>query len=651
MVQDKGGRFLPLCLFFIGIFSAFFIWDSIILPFQNPLQVVGYCTKIRFNPENDFVRFMAFALLPSVLAVVFYGFCGPVQRRKYWEGEVTSLSLGESSASTGSRHPGTLLLLLVYAVFLALNTPTYHAFGRFDPYHEGESLGSALSYLAGEKPYHDFVFFHGLIQDPLRSVWAFQSFGKSIAAERTFESFAKVLLWVLLAVFLGRLFRKKTWAVFFALSFLAVLHVSFFFNLFGTFFLPNLSPDSIAEQFLKHRSLWEAFNLLILTARDGLTFAFLWVFLEVRGFLVEGRRFGMWRMRFFFFLFSFIPLASLGYSIDRGVYLTATYALLAPVLFLFFARTPDLRKNLFLFSTLGILSALLFLEWLLQGNLAECLRFVFFVFPSYKALSEKIPYPLHEWKFMLALLFLSGQIFYLVWKGLGVREAKGKGWVEIFIRGKLIETVLVLLSVFSFFNVLVRSDEEHLLYGLGVPYILAFFILCQVMGPRLARREGTQKILKAGTLFAVTAILAAGTIRDIRWNVLQKNFPLGTADEDFIPAQDQAAILFLKGEMGPEDEFFTLTSEASWYYYLGKACPTRFPYIWTAAPEVFQREIVQSLCAKKVKWVLFRDDDWSGRIDGIPNEEKFPVITAFIHANYHPFRSIEGREFWVLNGN
>ena len=163
---------------------------------------------------------------------------------------------------------GGTLLLLGYAVLLAINTPTYHAFGKFDPYHEGESLGSAISYLAGQQPYHDFVFFHGLIQDPLRSVWAFEIFGKSIGAERSFESFAKVVLWVLLAVFLDRLFQKKVWMVFFVLSFLAVLHVSFFFNVFGTFLLPNLSPDSIADHFLNHRSFWEGFNFLILTARD-----------------------------------------------------------------------------------------------------------------------------------------------------------------------------------------------------------------------------------------------------------------------------------------------------------------------------------------------------------------------------------------------
>jgi hypothetical protein len=651
MALDKSRRFLPLCLFFIGVSMAFCAWNFIVLPFQNPLQVVGYCTKIQFNPENDLARFLVFVFLPSVLAVVFYNVCGAAKRAEHFGQKIKGSELGQPLAVSISRRGGISLLLLVYAVLLAINTPTYHAFGRFDSYHEGESLGSAISYLAGQQPYRDFVFFHGLIQDPLRSAWAFQIFGKSIGAERTFESLAKVVLWLLLAVFLDRLFRKKTWITFLALSFLAVLHVSFFFNVFGTFLLPSLSADSITDLFLDHRSFWENFNFLILTARDGLTFAFLWIFLEVHGFLVEGRSAGKWRKRFFFFLLAFVPVSSLGYSIDRGVYLAATYCFLAPVLFFFFTRTANLRKNFLLFSVSGILTAFLLLEWLLKGRLLECLRFIFIVFPSYKALSEKIPFPIEEWKFLFALILVSGQVYLLTWKVLGARYEIGETWKTSFFGKNLAEMVLALLSVFYFFNVLVRSDEEHLLYGLGVPYILAFFILFRRFEPFLKEQAGVKKVLKSCVVFSVAAIFAAGVIRDVRWNAFQKNFPLGTTDDDFISSQDRAAVLFLKGKMGPDDQFFTMTSEASWYYYLDKPCPTRFPYIWTAAPEVFQREINQDLSLKKVKWVLFRDDDWSGRIDGISNEEKFPVVAQFIRKNYHPFQNVEGREIWVLNGS
>ena len=151
--------------------------------------------------------------------------------------------------------------------------------------------------------------------------------------------------------------------------------------------------------------------------------------------------------------------------------------------------------------------------------------------------------------------------------------------------------------------------------------------------------------------FHGAAIFAAGFIRESVGTRFKRIFRWGLRTRTLFPRQDQAAIFALKGEMKPADDFFTMTSEASWYYYLDKPCPTRFPYIWTAAPEEFQREIVQDLSLKKVKWVLFRDDDWSGWIDGISNEEKFPVVARFIRGNYHPFQSVEGREIWVLNGS
>ncbi len=580
----------------------------------------------------------------------FTVFADRTQRADCFGQRLEGPELKQPQEAVDFRRWGIPFLLVVYAVLLAINTPTYHAFGRFDPYHEGESLGSAISYLAGRQPYRDFVFFHGLIQDPLRSVWAFEIFGKSIGSQRAFESMAKVVLWVLLAFFLDRLFQKKTWIVLSVLSFLAVIHVSFFFNVFGTFLMPSLTPDSITQSFLSHRPFWEGFNLLILTARDGLTFAFLCVFLEVHGILAEKRRSGKWRERILYFFLAFIPFASLGYSIDRGVYLTATYVLLAPVLFFFITRSSNSRKDFVLFSFGGILTAFFLLEWLLKGKLLDCLRFIFFIFPSYKALSEKIPYPIHEWKFLFALLLVSAQVFALIWNGLRARSIFGKEWMESFLSRALIEMTLTLISVFSFFNVLVRSDEEHLLYGLGVPYILALFVIFKKVEPWMQKHIGVRRLLGYACFVAVASILAAGVIRDIRWKALQKNFPLETADSAFIPPEDRAAILFLKSEMKPGDEFFTMTSEASWYYYLDKPCPTRFPYIWTAAPEAFQRDINQDLLIKKVKWVLFRDDDWSGRIDDISNEEKFPVVARFIRENYHPFQNIAGREIWVLNG-
>jgi hypothetical protein len=45
-----------------------------------------------------------------------------------------------------------------------------------------------------------------------------------------------------------------------------------------------------------------------------------------------------------------------------------------------------------------------------------------------------------------------------------------------------------------------------------------------------------------------------------------------------------------------------MTSEGSWYYFIEKACPTRFPVVWFASTTFYQEEIVSDLKNNNVKY-------------------------------------------------
>lgn len=642
----RPGVFILCGVFFACVGLALFLWDRIFLPFHNPLQVVGYCTRIQYNPQNDLVRFLVLIFLPTTVLASLFGFGGKTLRDLLFPVRAEAWAPERSSGGPSLRPWSATLLLLAYAVLIAINVPTYHAFGRFDSYHEGESLGPGFCYLAGERPFRDFVFFHGLIQDPLRSAWAFQLFGKSIAAERAFASLCKVLAWVCLALFLDRLFKKKTAWVAAFLSFLALGSVSFSFLAFGTFLLPDLSPASIAAHFQENRPFWEGFNLLILTPRALVTFFFLLVFIRLKGVFSDGkggRGPGFWALTF---LFSAAPLAAWGYSVDSGLYLTVAYAALMPVFYFLYVRQKPWKGKWLFCSGLGMGAAFLALETISRGGFGEELRLVLLVFPGYKGLSESMPVPVHQWKFLFFFTLLAALTYRFVWMVFQKRHAaRRKPWAGPFLEENLVEAVLLLLAGFHFLNVLLRGDEEHLIYSLGVLYILLFYVLA-----RLVRIPTYLAHLKLQRVCIGLAVVIAFfcLARDFRMDVLKANFPLGTPDEAFVSPKDQETIRFLKGRMGPSDSFFTLTSEASWYYFLGMPCPTRFPYIWLAPPQPFQEEIVRDLESKRVKWVLYRDDDWSYRMDGIPNDEKFPIVAQFIRESYKPYRTIEGNEIWIL---
>src|SRR3974390_3673426 len=70
-------RYLTLGgVFLAGIILGRFLLSYLALPFQNPLQVVGYCAKIQFNPLNNFVRFLVFVFLPPVSLILLAGLGG-----------------------------------------------------------------------------------------------------------------------------------------------------------------------------------------------------------------------------------------------------------------------------------------------------------------------------------------------------------------------------------------------------------------------------------------------------------------------------------------------------------------------------------------------------------------------------------------------
>jgi hypothetical protein len=190
-----------------------------------------------------------------------------------------------------------------------------------------------------------------------------------------------------------------------------------------------------------------------------------------------------------------------------------------------------------------------------------------------------------------------------------------------------------------------------LIYSLLPVYLLTLYVLLQEMRrvfPQGVRWSGTVKVVVAVLSVSIAILTVVKTLRD---DVIHKNFPLGQPDSAFILPEQQALVDRLKPLIGKNDGFFTMTSEAAWYYLLDQPCPVRYPYLWTAVTAGAQEEVVRDLADKKVKWVLYRDGDWSYRVDGIGNDEKFPIVNQYILNNYQPCFSVEGNEVWVLKGS
>lgn len=596
------------------------------------MNVVGPLTLERFNPANNVVRFLIFVSLPALLLAL-----AALLRL----GRLNTILFDRPSAAPArERAPRWLNRALFAATVLffglvSLSVPTYHASGTFDTFHEGESLGTSVSLDHGMVPYRDFIFLHGLYQDPYRSSIAFRLFGRSIGAGRTLESMHKVLNWMLLAALVVFLFEMDYIIAIPVLVLLALLQRDF-----STFFYRHL----IDKSFVCYPE-----SLLIIPPRDT-------VLLIVLASMVALLRLGKQESPNAFavgaagFVLAFTALGAFALSVDRGFYLGAVFVFAAPIAYWLYFRRGSAKWVFPLSIAWGGGAAIALLAVMLKGHVGPFITFVFNVMPRYKELSDGhvftiafLPYLRVSLLFAFAVLWVSGRLFAEIHATRSIVRG-----TENFLRRYFLEFHLLLMAVFFFRSALGRTDWEHIIYSVLPLYLLIFIIAGKhFLSPvRLYLGFGRWMLIMVLTSLVLGSAYLAYDAR--RSHLADANFPFKNTDEQFLGPQYRDALDYLESNLGPEDSVLPLTSEASWYYLLDRPAPTRFPVVWFATPEQFQREIVDDLRHSSVKFVIYKSA--YPCIDEISHEVRYPVLMEFINAHFRPDRAFGRVEIWVRDG-
>jgi hypothetical protein len=598
----------------LGLLPAFILWEHVRLPFHNPWNVVGPLTKEQFNPNNNIVRFAMLLACPLFLILGLHFFA---------RGRLGDLVFGPALESNpepfGPPTPrGWSDLLLGCILILALNIPSYLTTGLLDSHHEGESLGTAVSYLHGQAPYRDFVFVHGVYDDPVRSALAFKLFGKSIGAARTLQSIHKLVVYALLGLFLLHLFRGR--AVYAGLAFLVLLICQ-------------------SQPFL-------AILPVTIPPRDIITFAFL-LTVGALARVLEGQDARAGRLLPPAFLLGFWPVLGFWYSVDRGFYLSATFVVvLALVLLLLPGRS---LRGLFVLGSaagggVGILVGLA----ILRGGMAAFVEFVFVVMPRYKELMDGYVFHVFEMPYLLATLLVAVNTFWVFRLFLCHVRAAGNRFLpglREFARADLLTITLAALGVFFFRSALGRADITHLAYVTSPSVILFVYLVARsVLAPTLARPTAF-RLARTGFLTAVVVLAVAGLVRVAAGGLLVWNFPYNVPDDEFIADDYKGLIRFLRSHLEDGDDFFAMTPEASWYYFLDRPSPTRFPVVWFAAPDFYQEEVVQELENHHVLYVLYRNK--TSKMSDMDMQTRMPIIDRYLRRHYRPYRNFDHNELWV----
>jgi len=621
---SKGaGEFLALSVLFgCAIVAAFCLRNFLSLPYHNPWGVLGPMAIIKQNPDNNIIRFLFIVGLPSLLLLAASAF-SPLRRRLRPEpGDTT----GFPDPAEDRAWIRTVLWLAVIAVVVAVagNFYAYHRTSLFfDEFHEGETLGAAIDYVKGRVPFKDTIFVHGVFQDPLRSVLGFKLFGQSIASARTFESLLQILNLFLFAVSVFFLFGRNIYYSALALATLLIIMLA--------------SPLHLS---------------FIIITRD----LCLWLFIIVSVLLIDSIRRGTneppagerAKGRVLFFLFGFIPMLALVYSVERGFFLLAASIVNGILLYLFHFHKRD--RMALIFHAMGYAAGLLVFGAVIKWAYWDFFLYNVIIMPKYKGLLDAYPYPFDRMRYWLPILFIAGTVWFLCLRFIRSMQSSGEGFItrlRAFYFRYFMEIVLAMIAVFYYRSPLGRADLVHVRYVAAPIFIGGVYILMRhYIIPALVRKGWTgAKPLgtAAGAMFVLLAVLYAP---EMNWKEFY-TFPVGTPDEKIVSPEDMEVAAYLKANLKEDEYFLTMTNEAAWYYLVDKASPTRFQLIWLALPYFLQNEVVADMERKNVKFVLYDNHKMWMKIDGISNERRLPIVVDYIKREYVPYKKIGKSEIWI----
>ena len=109
-------------------------------------------------------------------------------------------------------------------------------------------------------------------------------------------------------------------------------------------------------------------------------------------------------------------------------------------------------------------------------------------------------------------------------------------------------------------------------------------------------------------------------------------------------AQIQKIVAYIHENTAAHEKIFDFTSQGAYYFFADRPSVTRFHQVSYASTPAMQQEIIAALERDQTRLVLFKTGGWFDAVDGIPVEERHPLIAAYLQANYELAVNINGTE-------
>ncbi|MYB65321.1 hypothetical protein F4X73_11580 [Candidatus Poribacteria bacterium] len=565
-------------------------------------------------------------------------------------------------------------LYIVLPVFIYLLIYNGNIDRRIDMFHEGERLAPLNEMLHGGVVFRDIYVQHGLFQNAYLAWFGSRIFEPTLMGLRSMERVLDPLGYIAIYLLGLHVFRGGIFTAF--ICFLIVSGSKFFvsprhglgliaFAFVASYLSQHNRKGLFADGMAQEKNRYSLISLLFtsgwkLTASGIFTSLAFWYSTEV-GLYTLGA------ISVFLIVYSsqksiefrIRPLPLMGYVIGLSVGF-----LPVAIYFLSHGALDDLIWNTYiqckyqlatwglrfptLTTTLAIISEegwrAFFLSEKFRWYLPICVYAITGVYLTYRRLSGRSVFD--EVSLKLLLLLLGGIAFF--------RTALGRSDGGHLTYGSTFLWLIILFpfdrSISNIFNSFFNGTKED-----GILSRLSSF----------TDRSRWQRVIKPICFLLIPIVVCCWYIGEVHnpvstfkgryQNVINNPFDRSLASEELERAgrvdipddqveQIQEVVQYIQANTEPDERIFDFSSQGAYYFFANRPSVTRFHMVSYASTVGMQREVVSALERDQTRLVIFKTGGWFDNVDGIPVEERHPIIAQYLEENYEPAIDINGTE-------
>ena len=562
---------------------------------------------------------------------------------------------------------------ILIPIFIYLLIYNANVNGGIDMFHEGERLAPLNQMLHGGVVFRDVYVQHGLFQNAYLAWFGSKIFGPTLMGVRSMERVLGPLGYIALYLLGLQVFKGRFFPAF--ICFLIASGTNFSVSPRHCFGLLSFVCIASYLTYNREKGLFVSWNRIPYDQRNLILYLF---------------KFG-WKL----ILGGFFTSLAFWYSTEVGLYTLAAIGLFLVIYSLQRRIQSQLRPLPLISYCCGLLLGFLpvALYFLSHGALDDA------ILNSY----IQCKYQLATWGLRFPSLSATlGIISDSGWKAFFL--SNGFRWylpIIVFVlasaylsyrrlcRSRLspddaLKLLLLLLGGIAYFRTaLGRSDGGHLNFGATFLWVICLFpidrgisglfnsLFSTESGDNLRTRlshltdkERWIPVLK-GIWILVPIVMFIWYVGEVhhpikrfsdRFNQLRSNpFQRSLSTEELERAgqidipddqvdQIQKVVAYIQENTAPDEKIFDFTSQGAYFFFANRPSVTRYFMVSYASTPGMQREVISSLENDQTRLVIFKTGGWFDRVDGIPVEERHPLIAEYLEENYELAININNTE-------